>query len=133
MFSHVTVGTSDLARAARFYDAVLNPIGLKQRPRVPDGGPEYACWASSEYGLPRFYVYLPFNREPASAGNGTMVAFRAPRLESVVDAYNRGLAAGGTDEGSPRKLDHYGQGYFGAYLRDPDGNKIHVAYRGDVL
>lgn len=132
MFSHVTVGTRDLARAIEFYDALLGPIGLVQRPIEPDGGPAAACWITPGLPLPRFYVYEPFNRQPASAGNGVMVAFEAPSQAAVNAAYTAALAIGGTDDGPPGPRPHYGEGYYGAYLRDPDGNKIHVVHRGDV-
>lgn len=132
MFSHLTVGCSDLARASRFYDAVLLPLGLRQRPVTPDGGPPSACWISPHAALPRFYVYLPYDRQPASAGNGCMVAFLAPDPQAVDRAHAAGLAAGGSDEGPPGPRDHYGAGYYGAYLRDPDGNKVHIVHRGDL-
>lgn len=133
MFSHITVGVNDLSRASSFYDAVLEPLGLRQRQVTPDGGPLSLCWVVPGKALPRFSAYCPFNREPATAGNGGMVAFLAPSEDAVSEAYANGLAAGGTDEGAPGPRPHYGQGYFGAYLRDPDGNKIHLVYRGDVL
>jgi catechol 2,3-dioxygenase-like lactoylglutathione lyase family enzyme len=133
MFSHITVGTFNLQDAATFYDAVLQPIGLVRRQVVTsDGGVESVCWVSPDSQLPRFYVYMPFNRQPASVGNGSMVAFQAPSEAAVDAAYLAGLSAGGTDEGKPGERRHYGDGYYGAYLRDPDGNKVHVVYRGDL-
>lgn len=132
MFSHVTVGSSDLERAGHFYDAVLLPLGLKRRPVAPDGGPTALCWILPGESLPRFYVYEPFDRQPASAGNGSMAAFLAPSPAVVDIAYAAGLKAGGQDEGAAGPRAHYGQGYYGAYLRDPDGNKVHIAYRGDI-
>jgi catechol 2,3-dioxygenase-like lactoylglutathione lyase family enzyme len=132
MFSHVTVGTHDLPRAADFYDAVLIPLGLKRRAVIPDGGPECACWVSPARPLPRFYVYTPFNRLPASVGNGSMAAFLAPSEAAVDQAYRAGLSAGGSSEGEPGERPHYGEGYYGAYLRDPDGNKVHIVHRGDI-
>ncbi len=133
MFSHITVGATNLSKAAAFYDAILLPLGLERRHVTPDGGPEAACWASSDGRLPRFYVYMPFNREPATVGNGSMAAFLAPSKDAVDVAYSAGMKAGGTDEGAPGERPHYGLGYYGAYLRDPDGNKVHLVYRGDLL
>lgn len=133
MFSHLTVGTRDLTASAAFYDAVLIPLGLRRRLVTPDGGPEAACWVSAEQVLPRFYVYMPFNREPATVGNGSMVAFLAPTRTSVDLAYAAGLQSGGFDEGPPGERANYGAGYYGGYLRDPDGNKVHIAFRGDLL
>ena len=132
MFSHITVGVGDLDRAASFYDALLVPLGLAPRPVTPDGGPPSLCWHEPGAGLPRFYAYLPFDGQPCSHGNGSMVAFLAPSVEAVELAYARAMSRGGTDAGAPGPREHYGPGYCGAYLRDPDGNKIHVVYRPDA-
>lgn len=132
VFSHITVGVSDLDNAGRFYDALLGPLGLYQRPVTPDGGPPTRCWVGPGSGLPRFFTYLPFNGEPCSHGNGSMVAFLAPSPEAVQRAYAEGMAQGGSDEGSPGLREYYAPGYFGAYLRDPDGNKLHIVYRPDA-
>jgi catechol 2,3-dioxygenase-like lactoylglutathione lyase family enzyme len=132
MFSHVTVGTNDLDRAAAFYDAILLPLGLRRRVVTPDSGPPGACWVTASSALPRFYVYSPFDGAPANAGNGCMVAFLAASPTAVDTAYAASMAAGGTDEGSPGPRPRYGSGYYGAYLRDPDGNKVHVVCRDDL-
>lgn len=132
VFSHVTVGCSDLPRAATFYDALLIPLGLRRRPVTPDGGPDAACWVQAEGLLPRFYVYVPFDGRPMRVGNGSMVAFLAASPATVDAAHAAALAAGGTDEGAPGPRPHYGAGYYGAYLRDPDGNKVHIVHRGDL-
>lgn len=132
MFSHITVGCTNLDSAAAFYDAVLTPLGLCRRVVIPDGGPAAACWVNPELPLPRFYVYQPYNRQPASVGNGSMVAFLARSPEDVEAAYKAGIDQGGADEGKPGPRDNYGAGYYGAYLRDLDGNKIHLVYRGDI-
>jgi catechol 2,3-dioxygenase-like lactoylglutathione lyase family enzyme len=133
MFSHVTVGTTDLHAAAEFYDAILLPLGLIRRQVTPDGGPAAACWISPNHLLPRFYVYMPFNRKAATAGNGSMTAFLAPSKAAVDHAYSAGISAGGRDDGAPGERTRYGVGYYGAYIRDPDGNKVHIVYRGDLL
>jgi catechol 2,3-dioxygenase-like lactoylglutathione lyase family enzyme len=132
MFSHICIGCADLPRAARFYDAVLGELGLMRRAVLPDGGPEALCWVQPHQPLPRFYAYRPFDGQPASAGNGSMVAFLAPTPESVARAHRAGLAQGGRNDGAPGPRPNYGLGYFGAYLRDPDGNKVHIACRGDL-
>jgi catechol 2,3-dioxygenase-like lactoylglutathione lyase family enzyme len=133
MFSHITVGCRDLQKSTAFYDAVLSPLGLEQRHVSPDGGPLSACWIDPHRPLPMFYVYMPFNRAPATAGNGSMLAFLASSQDAVDEAHAAGLMMGGADEGSPGPRPHYGTGYYGAYLRDPDGNKIHIVYRGDLF
>ncbi len=61
-----------------------------------------------------------------------MIEFLAPSIESVNLAYAAGVSNGGTDEGPPGPRLNYGAGYYGAYLRDPEGNKIHIAFRGDL-
>jgi len=132
MFSHVTVGCTDLERASAFYDAVLAPLGLIRRVVPPDGGPASACWVHPTRTLPRFYVYLPRDGLAATPGNGSMLAFHAETPDSVRAAYTGGILQGGTDEGTPGERPWYGEGYYGAYLRDPDGNKLHIVYRGDL-
>ena len=86
-----------------------------------------------QQSTPRFYVFSPFNRQDASAGNGNMLAFSAPSIAAVNLAYAAGIAAGGSDEGAPAERAHYAKNYYGAYLRDLDGNKIHLVFRGDLL
>jgi catechol 2,3-dioxygenase-like lactoylglutathione lyase family enzyme len=129
LFSHITVGSNDLELACRFYDSVLMPLGLCRRAVIPDGGPSSACWIEPGQTLPRFYVYSPYNQQPANPGNGSMVAFCAPSTQVVIAAFEAGLAAGGSSEGEPGTRPNYGSDYFGAYLRDPDGNKIHIVHR----
>jgi catechol 2,3-dioxygenase-like lactoylglutathione lyase family enzyme len=132
MFSHVTVGSTNLGRAGVFYDALLNPIGLIRLVTEPDGGPLALCWVDALKPFTEFYVHEPFDRKAASVGNGSMLAFLAPSKTSVDLAYLGGMENGGTDEGLPGPRKNYGEGYYGAYLRDPDGNKIHIAFRGDL-
>ena len=131
MFSHITLGSNDLDRAARFYDAVLLPLGLQRRIVDPDGGPPALCWVGAQ-SYPRFYIYSPFDGQPASVGNGTMTAWFAPSQAAVDAAYAAGLAAGGSDEGAPGIRPHYAPDYYGAYLRDPDGNKVHLVFRSGL-
>ena len=132
MFSHVTVGSNDLERAGAFYDAVLGALGYRQRPVQPDGGPQALCWIGADSDLPRFYVYEPFDGAPATPGNGTMTAFVAPSRQAVDAAHAAGIKMGGTDEGAPGLRSHYAADYYGAYLRDPDGNKLHFVFRDSL-
>ncbi|WP_066797251.1 VOC family protein [Sphingomonas soli] len=133
MFSHVTLGVSDLGRAGAFYDALLTPLGLVRREVKPDGGPASLCWHEPGVQLPRFYAYQPYDGRPCSAGNGTMVAFLAPSPHAVdQQGHAAALLAGGTDDGSPGLRPRYAPDYYGAYLRDPDGNKVHLVFRGDI-
>jgi len=123
MLSYVTVGTNDLARAMRFYDAVLPCLGFERR---------YHDSREAGYGPPapapiRFWVNIPFDNRPATVGNGAMPAFNAPNPAAVAAFHAAGLAAGGTDEGAPG-LRPYGPGFYACYLRDPDGNKISAVH-----
>lgn len=132
MFAHVTIGSNDVDRAMAFYDAVLEPLGLRQTIPNSAGTREVACWAKGTEPLPKFFVVKPYDDKDASAGNGTMVAFTASSSVDVDAAYKAGLASGGTDEGAPGPRPQYGDGYYGAYLRDLDGNKVHLVFRGDL-
>ncbi|MCA0043698.1 VOC family protein [Celeribacter litoreus] len=133
MFSHVTLGADDLDVAERFFDAVLLPLGLHRRQVEPDGGPEARCWVRPEAPYPRFYVYKPFDGKRACGGNGAMLAFVAPSRAAVDAAYAAGLKTGGTCEGAPGLRPHYAPEYYGAYLRDPFGNKVHVVHRAELI
>jgi catechol 2,3-dioxygenase-like lactoylglutathione lyase family enzyme len=127
MFSHVTIGTHDLNRAIVFYDAVLAPLGIE---RVSSKYPNWAAWHRPGEAL-KLWVGRPFNGLPASCGNGCMTAFTAPSRTAVDAAYAAAIAAGGLDEGPPGPRAHYAPDYYGAYVRDLDGNKLHFARRGD--
>ncbi len=124
MIAYVTVGADDIAKAKRFYSAFLPALdyGLTEGPE----GLSYAL--PSEPGqspvLPDFYVKPTFNGQPASAGNGAMVAFEARSQSQVRDLHAAALAAGGSDEGQPGFRASYGSHFYVSYLRDPQGNKI---------
>jgi catechol 2,3-dioxygenase-like lactoylglutathione lyase family enzyme len=119
MLHHVSVGVSDLARAALFYDAVLGALGYKRVVEVLPYGIAYGETA------PVFWVQLPHDQSAAaSAGNGVHVGF-VGRSKAVIELFHRAaLEAGGRDEGSPGPRPHYGPHYFGAFVRDLDGNKL---------
>ena len=124
MYSHITVGTSKLTDAMRFYDAALAPLGLK-RTRTFKIAASYAPDAYSGVNEP-FWVVRPYDKKDATAGNGVTVAFDAP-TRAAVDAFHAAaLAAGGADEGPPGIRQHYHPNYYGAYVRDLDGNKLCV-------
>jgi len=124
MISYVTVGADDIALAKRFYSAFLPALdyGLKEGPE----GLSYALPvpAGQSAVLPDFYVKPTFDGQPASAGNGAMVAFEARSQEQVRKLHAAALAAGGLDEGQPGFRDSYGPHFYVSYLRDPQGNKI---------
>jgi catechol 2,3-dioxygenase-like lactoylglutathione lyase family enzyme len=122
MLSHVTVGTNDLARAIAFYDRVLAPLGLVRMDTDLDHG--WAGYAPAGDASRPFWVLLPFDGQPASIGNGVTVAFEAPDHRTVDAVHAAALAAGGQDEGGPGLRPHYHAGFYAAYVRDLDGNKL---------
>ena len=133
MISHITLGVTDMARAGRFYRAIAAPLDLHERAVEEDGGPLMYCFHVAGTDAPRLYISTPFDDAPATAGNGTMVALIAPSRAAVDAAHAAALAHGGTDEGPPGLRPHYAPDYYGAYLRDPDGNKLHVVYRAELM
>jgi catechol 2,3-dioxygenase-like lactoylglutathione lyase family enzyme len=126
MFSHMTVGAIDITRAVAFYDAFLAPLGINRFWTDEKGS--IAGWRLESEGS-HFFVCRPFDGKPPLAGNGWMCAFNAPNRQAVILAYDAALAHGGTDEGPPGLRPQYSSYYFGAYVRDPDGNKLHVVNR----
>lgn len=118
MFSHVTLGTDHPDRARRFYEAVMPMLGIAQPFTLP-----HALVFGDMHG-DKLFVGPPFDGAAASHGNGTHVALRAPTRAAVDSFYAAALAHGGTDEGAPGLRPHYHPHYYGAYVRDPDGNKL---------
>jgi catechol 2,3-dioxygenase-like lactoylglutathione lyase family enzyme len=123
MLSHVTLGTNDMTRARVFYDAVMGALGYR---RLADFGDEGLGYGPPDNAKDRieFWVLKPFNRERASNGNGWHVAFLAPNRQAVRDFHAKALAEGGRDEGAPGLRPDYHPNYYGAYVRDLDGNKL---------
>lgn len=124
MIAYVTFGADDIARARRFYDAFLPALeyGVSEGPE----GLSYVLpvAAGQRPVLPDFYVKPTFDGAPATAGNGTMIAFEAPDQQKVRQLHAAAIAAGGRDEGQPGFRAAYGDDFFVSYLRDPQGNKI---------
>jgi len=120
MFSHVMLGSNDVAAATAFYKAVLAPLGLE----CVAAGDDHVAFALSADAMPRFWVGTPYDGKAASVGNGTHLAFLAPSRQAVDRFYEIALAEGGSDEGPPGLRPQYSETYYGAYVRDLDGNKI---------
>ena len=123
MLAYATVGTNDLPRAAAFYDAVLAEIGGQRFMEEPD---YFIAWGTGEQGA-GLGVTIPFDRKPATVGNGCMVALQASSRDAVDRVYRKALALGGSDEGAPGQRS---EGFYAAYFRDLDGNKINCCYMG---
>ncbi|OGB20554.1 MAG: glyoxalase [Burkholderiales bacterium RIFCSPLOWO2_02_FULL_57_36] len=121
MISHVSIGTNDFDRALAFYDKVLATLDCKRLMEHP---------GAAAYGkvYPEFWVQTPIDGYPASVGNGTHLGFIATTKQAVHAFYEAALAAGGTDNGPPGPRPHYGEPYYGCFVRDPDGHKVEAAY-----
>lgn len=132
MYSHIQVGARDLPRLAAFYDAVLAPLGLVRMGAAPDGGPDGVVWQRPGRRWPQFVVQYPFNGLPATWGNGGQVSFAAPNRAAVDAAWETALRLGGTDEGPPGLRPQYNDDYYGAYCRDPEGNKLCFVHANDL-
>jgi catechol 2,3-dioxygenase-like lactoylglutathione lyase family enzyme len=124
MLSHVHIGVNDFDRACSFYTAVTTELGLVLRFIQPEK--HWAGWQKPGEARPLLLVGRPVDGGPASPGNGQMTALMAPDRASVDRAYAAALAAGGSDAGAPGLRPQYHAHYYGAYFRDPDGNKLCV-------
>ena len=118
IISHVSVGVTDMARACAFYDAALGALGARRV--FEEGG--FAVAYGKQFS--EFWVQFPHDRKPMAPGNGTHVAFAAANQAQVVAFHAAAIAAGGTDDGPPGPRPDYGAEYYGAFVRDPDGNKV---------
>jgi predicted lactoylglutathione lyase len=116
MIGYVTIGTNDLSRAAAFYDALLGDLGAK---RMMEND-QFVAW-SVRPELPGLGVTKPFDKNPATVGNGVMVALEAGNPARVDALHRKALELGGTDEGAPGAR---GEGFYAGYWRDLDGNKL---------
>ena len=114
----VMVGTNDLEKSSKFYDAILAHLGMK---RVTITERYIGYGHSSEDSGVKFYITKPHNKENATAGNGTMVALSAETKEAVDKFHKTALENGATDEGAPGQRS---DGNYYGYIRDHDGNKI---------
>ena len=134
MFTYVCLGTSDLDRAVRFYDATLAALGLR-RCETTDGGDweGWAGWGTYRNGGAEevaLWVCKPFDGKAATSGNGTMVALKARSWQEVDAFHAAALASGGSSEGAPALRPQYNPDFYAAYVRDPDGNKLAAVCRG---
>lgn len=125
MFSHVFVGVTDFDRALAFYRPLMQALGLQ--PRFCDPERPWAGWQSHPEPRPLFLIGKPYDEQPHAPGNGQMVAFLAANRATVDQAHSVALANGGISEGAPGLRPEYHEHYYGAYFRDPDGNKLCVA------
>ena len=120
MIGYVMVGTNNLDDAIKFYDKVLEVIGLDRNETIED---DYAAYGAKGTKDIEFYVTKPFNKKDATFGNGTQITFLTSSRSNVDKFHEIGLKAGGTSEGSGGERPE-GSGVYYSYLRDLDGNKI---------
>jgi catechol 2,3-dioxygenase-like lactoylglutathione lyase family enzyme len=122
MIDHLTIGVSDLERSRAFYVQALAPLGLDQTSRsevlpseIEIGSAEKMDFAiSTEYGT----------------GAPVHIAFAADSIEQVRAFHAAALAAGGVEHGPPGPRPHYGEGYYGAFVLDPDGHNVEAVFHG---
>lgn len=119
--SHVSIGTNQFDAAAAFYDQVLTTLNCKRIMEHP---------GAIAYGreFPEFWLQTPINEQAATVGNGTHIGFIAHSKEQVHAFFDAAVAANASDDGPPGPRPHYGEPYYGCFVRDLDGHKIEAAY-----
>ena len=120
MIGYALVGSNDMEKAAAFYDAFFATMGVSRLFVSPRGGIVFG----SSWDSPMFGVNTPFDENPATVGNGSMVAFAAGSRANVDKLHAKALALGGIDEGAPGLRGPEEFGFYGSYCRDLDGNKL---------
>jgi predicted lactoylglutathione lyase len=116
MIGYTTLGTNDLPRAVAFYDALLGEIGAKRQMELD----RVTMWGTGP-GRPMLGVIKPYDGKPATVGNGSMWSIFCDSPAKVDAMYKKALQLGGTDEGAPGERM---KGFYAAYFRDLDGNKL---------
>jgi len=116
MIGYITLGTNDLEKNARFYDALFAEIGAKRTME----GESFILWSTGS-DKPGFAITKPFNGDTATVGNGVMIAIALDTPKQVDALYAKAMELGATDEGAagPR-----GEGFYAGFFRDLDGNKL---------
>ncbi len=122
MIGYVTLGTNDLQRAAAFYDAIAKEMGTKRMMEYET----FIAWGEPGGGA-GIGLTKPFDGNAATVGNGVMVALAAKDQAQVDRIYNLAMSLGAKDEGPPGDR---GGGFYAAYFRDPDGNKLNAFIMG---
>jgi predicted lactoylglutathione lyase len=122
MIGYTTLGTNDIKRAAKFYDALLGEFGAKRAMETD----KLILWGTGP-GQPMLSVIKPFDGKAATVGNGVMVALAAKSKAQVDAIYKKAIALGGKDEGPPGNR---GDGFYAGYFRDLDGNKLNAFFMG---
>lgn len=124
--SHVSIGANDFDKLRAFYLAVMPAVGAKiimEHPGAVAFGRQF----------PEFWIGVPYDRKPASVGNGFHISFIADNKEQVHAFYDAAIAAGATCDGPPGPRPHYGEPYYGSFVRDPEGHKIEATFWDEEL
>jgi catechol 2,3-dioxygenase-like lactoylglutathione lyase family enzyme len=124
MLSHVYIGINEFEPALAFYSELMAEMGA--RPRFSDASKPWAGWMPAEAARPLFIIGKPYDGQPAGCGNGQMFALMAPTRAAVDRAHAIAMKHGCQCEGAPGLRPHYHANYYGAYFRDPEGNKLSV-------
>jgi len=122
MIGYTTLGANDFEKSAKFYDALFEVCGASRIMELDS----FIVWGTSLEGS-SLALAKPYNGEPATVGNGVMVAIRAGTKDQVDAIYSRALELGGTDEGAPGPR---GDGFYAGYFRDLEGNKLNAFFLG---
>jgi catechol 2,3-dioxygenase-like lactoylglutathione lyase family enzyme len=122
VIDHLTVGVSDLEQSRRFYRAALAPLGFEEFGPWREGIREltFGIDGADDFAISREYP----------VGPGVHIAFAADRREQVDAFHEAAIAAGGTDNGAPGERPEYSEGYYGAFVLDPDGNNVEAVHHG---
>lgn len=123
MLSGACVGSNNLPRAKKFYDSVLSCIGMSCHVSL-----EHELGYGANDGRPNFWVVSPYNEKEATVGNGTQIMFQTDSKKALHAFYDAAIKMGGVDEGAPGPRE-YSPNYYGAYVRDLDGNKLHISIK----
>jgi catechol 2,3-dioxygenase-like lactoylglutathione lyase family enzyme len=124
MIGYATLGSDNLPRARVFYDALFAEIGATRLMHFGDDDAGFTLWGVA-LDKPGIAVTNPHNKQPATAGNGNMLAITVDERAKVDMLHAKALALGGTCEGAPGLRGEEGpQAFYAAYFRDPDGNKL---------
>ena len=122
MIGYTTLGTNDLERACTFYDGLFGSIGEKRIMEIDN----FVVWGTS-MEQPGFSITRPFDGNPATVGNGVMIALKMPSAEAVEAFYAKAMELGASDEGAPGDR---GDGFYAGYFRDLDGTKLNAFFMG---
>lgn len=123
MIGYITLGTNDFEKSVAYYDELMKTIGAGRFMESDT----FVVWSKSP-DSPGFSVTKPFDGQPATVGNGVMIALQMDTTEEVDQFYNKAIELGGTDEGKPGPRGE--GGFYSGYFRDLDGNKVSAFYFG---